>query len=181
MYSIKIQKRRTTGYSFRIYEEYLEILRKEANREGISVNALMNRILERYCEHYRFSERFHLIYISRRTFAEIINSCPKDRLQEISEKVGSLNIMDAFRTMAIPQTYHGMMTFLAKNMSKYAGWYDFYHHDKGGKEILHLRHELGRKWSDFIAKHTSTSFASVLNIKTKTETFDNYADIQLLK
>ncbi len=179
MYSLETKKRRTTGYSFRIYEECLEIMRKEAEREGISVNALMNRILERYCKHYRFSERFNTIYLSQNTFAKIIDSCPKDRIMEIAEDSGSNRTRDALETISIPKTYNGLMTFFCENLSEFAGWYDCYCYKNEGRKNLHLRHELGKKWSDFIAKHTSTSFSSILNIETKTETFPNYADIQI--
>ena len=42
------KKRRTMGRSFRIDEEWFKVLQKEAEREGITVNSLMNKnILKR--------------------------------------------------------------------------------------------------------------------------------------
>ena len=46
------QKRKTTGFSLRVDEESLETLRQESTRQGISVNALMNKILKDYCQNW---------------------------------------------------------------------------------------------------------------------------------
>lgn len=181
LYAVKNKTNRTIGYSFRIREKFLKILRKDARSEGISVNALVNRILEDYCEYHRFAQRFKRISLTHTTFVNLINSCPEDRLQEIAEKSGSVVMKDVFQTIPIPQTYTGLTNFLAKNISKHSGWFDFYHHSIGGKEIFHLRHDMGEKWSKFIAKQLSTTFSFMLDIKTKTETFRNYATIQPLQ
>ena len=48
-------------------------MRKEADREGISVNALTNKILKNYCRYWRFSERFGAVIIEIKESNAIVN------------------------------------------------------------------------------------------------------------
>ena len=57
-------------------------MRKEADREGISVNALTNKILKNYCRYWRFAERFGAVIIDRPTISAILGCCPDDREKE---------------------------------------------------------------------------------------------------
>ena len=82
------QKRRTIGFSIRIDEEWLETLRAESERQGISVNALTNRLLKNYCLHWRWVERFSGVLISRPTIASIIDCCSDDRIEQIAKTSG---------------------------------------------------------------------------------------------
>lgn len=58
VFGSKNKKKRSVGFSSRVDEEWFEVLRAEAERQGISVNAIINRIIKNYCRHYRWTERF---------------------------------------------------------------------------------------------------------------------------
>ena len=60
-------KDRTVGRSFRIKEQWLDILKKEAEREGLSVNALMNKILEDFSMYHRHFTRMEAISFTKHT------------------------------------------------------------------------------------------------------------------
>ena len=51
------QENRTIGRSFRIKERCLDVLKEEASKQGISINALTNKILQDYCLYHRHFER----------------------------------------------------------------------------------------------------------------------------
>lgn len=174
------QRRRTTGFSLRVNEDWLEILREESSRQGISVNALMNKILKNYCNNWRWAERFGIIILDRPTFAAIVGCCPDERLKEIAKVSGSTGTKDALRTIGLPSTYEEVTLFIKNNLGKFANWFDYNQFSRGRKEILHLRHELGRKWSIFIAKQVSTMFESILDKTAKTELFDNAATLEII-
>jgi hypothetical protein len=175
----KNHKRKTIGFSSRVDKECLEILRAEAERQGISVNHIINRILKNYCQHYRWVERFGAIYITRPTISKIVSYCPEDKLEEIAKISGSAGSKDALRTMGISPTYDNLMAFLKTNLGKNGNWFDFTKYTRNRKDIIHLRHELGKNWSIFIANQVSTTIASTLNKKTTSEIFDNYATIEI--
>jgi hypothetical protein len=175
----KNEKRRTIGFSSRIDEQYLEILREEAERQEISVNALVNKILQQYCDHYRWAERFGTIVLARTTTARIIACCPEDKLEEIAKISGSAGTKDALRTIGMPPTYDNLMFFTKNSLGKFGNWFEFNRYTRNRKDIIHLRHELGKKWSIFIANQASTMIECILNKKTTTEIFDNYATIEI--
>lgn len=167
------------GFSFRISERWLEILREEADRQGFSVNAIMNRILQNYCETGRWKDRLGVVYLTRPTLARIVDCCSEDRLLEVAKISGSTGAKDMLRTMGLNPTYNEVTHFIENNLGKSANWFSFNQYTRGKKEIIHVRHELGRKWSLFVGNQIATMFKSILDITAKTEIFDNSATLEL--
>jgi hypothetical protein len=172
-------KRKTIGHSFRIDEESLEILAEEAERQGISVNALTNKILNKYCQNWRWSERLGKLLLSRSLVFNMINCLSKEKIVELAKLSGSTGTKDALRTMGISPTYDNLKLFIKNKTSEGENLFDFNHHHRDKKDVLHLRHELGLKWSIFIATQTATMFESILNKKVKSEVFENSATIEI--
>jgi len=170
-------KKKTRGCSFRIAEELLKILHEEADRQGISVNSLMNKILQQYSVQSRHLERFGAVSITRTLFSKIVACCTEDELEEIAKFAGSIGIKDVLLTLGTPLTHDKVMDHL-KIVGTFGGWFDFNQHPKKIGEYIHLRHKLGKKWSIFLAKTVSTIFKSILHKEVKTETFDNYVTIE---
>jgi len=54
-----------------------------------------------------------------------------------------------------------------------------YKYTRNRKDIIHLRHELGKNWSIFIANQVSAMIECILNKTTTAEIFDNYATIEI--
>jgi len=157
----------------------LDILRKEAERQGISVNALHNRILKNYALHWRWAERIKPVIITRPTIAGIIACCPEEKVKEVAKISGSIGARDALRTLGIDPTYERLIEFIKDNLGKYGNWFDYSHHVRRTKDVVHLRHELGRRWSIFVANQVATLFKSLLDVTVKTEIFDNYATLEI--
>lgn len=160
---------KTVGHSFRINEEYLTVLQEEAERQTISVNALMNRILQQYTVFGRFSERFGMITVGNDFFADILECCPEEDLVRIGKTVGTSNAKDFFRTMRIPLEFNSVIYLITKVLCGPAGWAKCDHYITSGKEILHFRHNLGTNWSKFIAAAASAVFESTLDKKVTVE------------
>jgi len=173
------QKRKTTGFSLRVDEESLETLRQESTRLGISVNALMNKILKDYCQNWRWAERFGIVYLTRPTLSSIITCCPDESLRLIAKTSGSTGTKDALRTMGITPTYDHITMFLEENVGKFGNWFDYNQFSRGRTKIIHLRHELGRKWSIFIAEQVSTIFETILGKTVNTELLNNAATLEI--
>ncbi|MCW4015127.1 MAG: hypothetical protein NWF06_02040 [Candidatus Bathyarchaeota archaeon] len=172
------RKNKTRGCSFRINEEWLNVLTEEADKQAISVNSLMNKILRQYSFQYRHMKRFGSVVLSRTLLTKIIDCCTESEIKEIAQFTGSIETKDALRTLGIHSTYDKVLEHL-KSVGIFGGWFDFTQHTKDAGEYLHLRHEFGKKWSKFLAETISTVFKSILNTEIKIEVFDNYVTIQL--
>lgn len=160
---------KTVGHSFRINEEYLAVLQEEAEKQTISVNALMNKILQQYTVFGRFSERFGMITVGNDVFADILECCPEEDIIRIGKTVGTFNAKDFFRTMRIPLDFKSVIYLVTKVLCGPAGWAKCDHYFASGKEILHFRHNLGANWTKFIATAASSVFESILGKKVKVE------------
>jgi hypothetical protein len=139
----------------------------------------MNRILQDYCEHGRWRERVGVVFLTRSILAKIVDCCSEDRLIEIAKSSGSTGTKDMLNTMGINPTYNAVTHFIENNLGKSANWFDYSQHAIGKKEIIHVRHELGKKWSLFIGNQIATMFKSILDITAKTEISDNSATLEI--
>ena len=166
--SLLNKKGKTVGRSFRIAEEMLEVLNEEAERQGISVNSLMNRLLQQYA-FLRYMLRYGAITLTRKGFAAILESCPEESIRENGRNAGSTIAEDLSRTMGAPTTYSFLVFLIEKLVSGFAGWFECDHHIKRDKEIFHLRHDLGTNWSIYLAEISAEIFRSSLNKEIKTE------------
>ena len=172
------KKRKTRNYTFRIDEELLDILFEEAKTQGINANALMNKVLEQYRVHGRNLKRFGVVSMSRNIFSKIINCCTEDELKEIAKTVGSTEITDMLRAHGIRTEYNTVIEYV-KSYGSIAGWFNSINHIEDTRNYMHLRHELGEKWSTFLAEAATTMFKTLLDIEVETEQFETSVTIKL--
>jgi hypothetical protein len=172
------EKRKTIGRSFRIDEEWLKVLNDEAKKQGISVNALMNWILQKYA-HIRYMLRYGAITLTRKGFLAILESCPEDKIRENGRNAGSTLVRDLLLTMGVTPSYSFVILLVKKILSEFAGWFECDHHIKRDKEILHLRHDLGIKWSIYLSGVATGTFNSILNKEVAIEYSDSSVTITI--
>lgn len=174
------EKRKTVGRSFRIDKEWLRVLNDEADKQGISVNALMNRILQRY-SYLRYMLRYGAITLTSKGFSAILESCPEDKVRENGRNAGSSIVKDILMTMGVAPDYNFVILLVKKILSEFAGWFECDHHIKRDKEILHLRHNLGIKWSIYLSEVATATFTSILEKEVTTEISDSSVNITIKK
>ena len=84
-------------------------------------------------------------------------------------------------TMGVSPTYDFTVFLVTKLLSEFAGWFECDHHIRRDKEILHLRHNLGIKWSIYIEGAASETFNSILDKEVTTEISDSSVTITIHK
>jgi hypothetical protein len=104
------KKRKTVGRSFRISQEWLDVLNEEAERQGLSVNSVMNRLLKQYA-YIRYMLRYGAITLTRKGFASLLECCPDDKIRENGRNAGSKITKDLLLTMGVPPTYEFTVFF----------------------------------------------------------------------
>ena len=174
------EKRKTIGRSFRIAEEWLDVLNEEAERQGISVNALLNRLLQQYA-YIRYMLRYGAITVTRKGFSNILKSCPDDKIRENGRNAGSTLVRDLLLTMGVAPSYSFVILLVKKILSEFAGWFECDHHIKRDQEILHFRHDLGIKWSIYLSAVASGTFDSILDKEVAIEFSDSSVTITIPK
>jgi hypothetical protein len=172
-------KRKTVGFSFRIEEKWVELLREEAERQELSVNALMNKILHDYSQHWRWTERFGAVLLTQSIVAGMAGACPEEAIIGLAKKSGTTGAKDALRTMGITPTFDNVTFFIKNNMGKFCNWFDCSQYTNGKSETFHLRHGLGKNWSLFIGNQVATIFETILCKPAKAEIFSSFATIEV--
>jgi len=174
------RKRKTVGRSFRIDEEWLNVLTEEAEKQGVSVNSLLNRLLQQYA-YLRYMLRYGAITLTSKGFYAILECCPENKIRENGRNAGSTITRDMLLTMGVTPDYSFVILLIKKILSEFAGWFKCDHHVKRDKEILHFRHDLGIKWSIYVEAAASETFNSILGKKVTTEISDSSVTITIPK
>jgi len=174
------RKRKTIGRSFRIDEEWLKVLNEEAERQGVSVNSLLNRLLQQYA-YIRYMLRYGAITLTRKGFAALLKCCPEDKVREKGRNAGSTITRDMLLTMGAAPDYNFVILLVKKILAEFAGWFECDHHVKRDKEILHFRHDLGINWSIYVEAVASETFNSVLGKKVTTQISDSSVTVTIYK
>ena len=97
--SSKLQKGkrlRTITRTFRIKAEWDDVMKNEAERQGISVNVLANLIFRRYVLLGRWAKERNAIVLTQRTFQELITALPEEKIALLAEKNGASDIQNIF-------------------------------------------------------------------------------------
>lgn len=173
------QKRKTV-FSIRLSEELLNFLRAEAESQGFSLNALIERNLEKYFLYWRWVERLGLITLTSSTLEKILDRCPKDDIERIAKISGTTVTKNSFRTIGLNLTYDRLTNFVENNLGDFSNWFYYSQHRRGTKDIIHLRHRMGKNWSVFIANQISTMFESLLNTPSEIEIAEDFATIKII-
>ena len=174
------RKRKTVGRSFRIAKEWLNVLTEEAEKQGVSVNSLLNRLLQQYA-YLRYMLRYGAITLTSKGFSGILECCPENKIRENGRNAGSTITRDMLLTMGVTPNYSFLVSLIKKLLSEFAGWFECDHHVKQDKETLHLRHDLGIKWSIYVEAAASEMFKSVLNEEVTTEISDSSVTITIYR
>jgi hypothetical protein len=174
------RKRKTIGRSFRIDEEWIKVLNEEAEKQGISVNSLMNRILQQYA-YIRYMLRYGAITLTRKGFVALLECCPEDEVKEKGRNAGSEITRDMLLTMGVAPDYNFVILLVKKILAEFAGWFECDHHVKRDREILHLRHDLGIKWSIYLSGVATGTFNAILGKEVTTQISDSSVTITIYR
>lgn len=164
---MKKGRRRTIGHSFRVYEDLLTVLNEEAQNEGISPNAMLNHILEEYCQYNRYTRRFPTIMLGEKLFSDLITKISQEQAAEMGKATGQRMISDFMKIVGLATDYDSMI-YVMKG-APIGNWFIYNHSVSKGIEVFHLRHNYGINWSIFLKEALSPLFEKVANKKPKIE------------
>ncbi len=173
------RENRSVGRSFRVNKQVLDVLSEEAERERISLNSLVNRILKDYCDYQRYFKRYGCIALTQKGFSRIVEGCRREILEDMYKRAGSITAIDLFRTMGFEFNYECVTIFMSTILAERANWFRYEHHISKDKETFHLRHDLGENWSVYIAGVLSTLIEECCNKKVKKYFVDGAVTLEM--
>jgi len=149
----------STVRSFRIDKSLSEILNSEAERMGISVNAMINSVLKQYAEFTRFQSKLDMLVVNREVFKSLLCRLSDDDVYNFGLEMGKDIPNDAILFWKKDITFDGVLEYIEKIVCTYGyvGTYD----ELNTREykVIVIRHRLEGKGSKFL----SGFFKSLLN------------------
>ena len=176
------QKQKTVTRTFRIRAEWDNILQEEAERQGISVNVLVNLILRKYALFDKWARNYNVISLTQRTFRELIDEVPLEKLSLVGEKSGPSDAQNILNLMGLPQNYDSFVHLVSEHFggSDLAMWFSCYRHSHENNDVFHLQHNLGPGWSIYLQKYL-LSFLSSLKIDGEARVYDYAVNLKVSK
>jgi hypothetical protein len=157
---------KTTTRTIRLPSNLDRILQKDAKEKRTTVNSLISAALTKYTEWDRYAESFGFICLPRNGFKLIIDSLDDETIKQIAEEIGSRQpkelMMFIFKKMTLDTFISQVSLF-----SRYAGFgtYEVETNERNYTIVVH--HELGRKWSIYLAHLGSQGLKSTLGVVPK--------------
>lgn len=137
--------------TFRVKRQVIERIEADAEREGISTNALVNNILTRYYEWDRVANEIGFVSLA----PNILDGFLQVSNEQQMAKAGSIVARSScFKDLSLhyfqrydPKTFMKLALLLQKYGNNYKVQGDT---DADGGRDLSFYHDLGKKWSSFI-------------------------------
>ena len=122
------ETKETVTRTFRINAEWNDVLEREAERQDISVNHLVNLIFQRYACFDRLARSSNFISLTKHAFRGIIKGISLEHLAQAGENTGSKDIQDILDMMGLPSDYDGFTYLVKKHFGGPDGamWFNCY-------------------------------------------------------
>lgn len=139
----------TVTRSFRFDSEMSRILDEEAERMGVSVNALVGIILRRYSEFTRYLSKIDMVVLNRELIISLLESRDEEYLYKLGTKLGGTVSVDTIMFWKKDFSEESVLEYIEKIICLYGhlGTFDEVSHMES--RTIVIRHRLGRKGSKF--------------------------------
>ena len=165
-------RQKTVTRTIRVPSHLDDIIHKDSKEKRSTANALISSILTKYAEWDRYTEAFGFISLPRSGLKLIIESLDDETIKQIAGQIGSRQskelMMYFFKEINLDTFVSAISLF-----SKYAGFGSYEIESNGRDHTVVLHHELGRKWSIYVAYLTSESLKITLEISPRFQITEN--------
>jgi hypothetical protein len=176
-------RKKTVTRTFRIRNEWDNVLQEEAAKQGVSVNVLLNKLLRKYSLYSRWSDRKNDASFPRQTLRELLKTVQVESLAEAGTKCGALDAVNIVNSMGLALDYESFVYLVTEHLGgpHFARWFQCFHHTQGNKDIFHLQHDLGPEWSVFLEKYVLSFLRSMTDREATTRVYDYAVTLEVTR
>jgi len=150
----------TVTRSFRISEHAFKILQEDAERENISVNTLVNHIINSYVNFERYAKSTNIIKLPSQLLKYLLEKIQDNLIIEIGQIVGE-DVAESLVLAKYGSLSPDHIINHLKDLSSYAYLFKYNEVDTPEKKTISLFHQLGYKGSLLIAHYAQSIFRRV--------------------
>ena len=164
------QSKSSVARSFRLPENWDEMLNEEAQRKGVTVSSLLTQMVRKHLVVDTFYEN-RIVVLPGELFRQYIDKIDPDDIEKIRDYCKSMISAEVFMR-GMSYDIHSILWVLDEVFGNYYGWYKLSNHDLGNERRLYLQHSYGESWSRFLRTFLE-SFIHELDANATTES-DSY-------
>ena len=161
-------------------EGYDDIIKYEAQRNGVSINTLMEQIVRKYVLSYRFFENMSAISISQPTMLALLELMEHDELMKAAKELGKERPLELMVKRGLSITYDTALWYIS-NLGENSGWFRSTVHVMQDKDMIHLSHPFGKKWSYFLKAYYTSFFSEHVGVNPEAEVFTGSVSFTITK
>lgn len=171
MASKGVTKPKSESITFRIEKTLLDKLRQESEQKQVSTNTLASQIFRQHINWHANAAKAGMIPVHRNFIIKLIDQVDEFAIVQLAEYAVKNEIKDII--LLIRREYNPS-TFLdaIKSWLEVSG-FPYRHEVKNGEHSYVIQHDMGKKWSLYLAKIVQYVFQELLSQKPKTEVTAN--------
>jgi len=150
----------TNRVTLRLPNQVLEILKKEAEKKDLTLNALVTKILFKNASFELYVKAVPNMTIPHEIFIEFINKSNNSAIEEIAKNGPSI-VKKLFRILGLEYNLDNVIYSYFEMIGKYCEWYSFSHQIKHNRRRLVFNTMLGPKWTVFLSIYAKSILESL--------------------
>jgi hypothetical protein len=163
--------------TFRLDKKWDAVLEEVAKSRNISVSALLNQIVLKFVFADRYYDAGLAVTLPNKTFSSMIARIKIDDMIELGHNTGVVIPEDRFTMRGLPRDYKSVIWFIREILDKYNGLFKCVYQETPQRNVLLLRHSLGKNWSYFLSNYMNALFKNLLDIEIKPDMKADYVTI----
>jgi hypothetical protein len=172
-------RKKSSTRTIRIAAEQESALTREAERRGLSVNALIGQIFDRYLTGYRYYDVAGMIVFSSETVSQFLVELDNATIKSISYTAGKARIQSGLLQRGRRMNFDNIAWYITQVLGETHGWFRCDLNMEESTATFHLTHKLGYKWSVFIEAYLTSVFMDSLNLSCNSVIMNNAVNIEV--
>ena len=146
--------KKTENVSIRIDSKLSNKLHEKCEEQKISLNTLINHILEKQVNWTELTSEMGWITIFRSTFRELLDSASKDTVQKIASSTGNIELKNSLNYFYGNVRLDSVLDLFKKRFQDMN--IQFRTLSSDGKSKIIIQHDLGKNWPHLIVTQMNT-------------------------
>ena len=165
--------------SFRLHKDQLNKLREEAEEKRISLNTLVNQIVDSYVNYYSSASKADVIPITRQEIMMLLEGYNEDQIKAMSERAIKIVREETVLQLNARYDFKALLDTFGHWMR--ATGFPYRHiypkHNDNNRHTFIIQHDMGRKYSLFTAVAIKIYFEPLVNKPVQYSITDNAISI----
>jgi len=155
------RKNHTVNLSCRIDKDVYEILSKNADEKGISLNSLVNSMAKKFINWEIHSSDINLVPLSKEALEKIFNTLNDQQIQQVAKKIGGDVIREIVFLSFNEMSFENLIQAILLNSTRFG---TVKHEVVDSKHIINIHHGICLNFSKFLF-NTHSALANELSLK----------------